>query len=116
MITKRAVLDVILIVFETQKSEIQTTIDKLNLQVKVDYFTISPNEDLGTADSLRLLGDKIKSNVMVMSCDVITDVDLSPALDLFRKHRAAICTVLYKPEGPELKTVVPGPKSKHKTG
>lgn len=106
----------ILIVFETQKSEIQAAIDKLSLQVKIDYFTISPNEDLGTADSLRLLGDKLKSNVMAMSCDVITDVDLSPALDLFRKHRAAICTVFYNPEAAEVKTAAPGPKSKHKTG
>lgn len=106
-------VDVILIILENQKNEIQNTLDKLDLDLKLDYVTVPSNEDIGTADSLRLIMDKIKSDVLVLSCDTITDVNLKDLLDLYRKHDASLCTLLFPPQQIEAVNV-PGPKSKHK--
>lgn len=108
------VLDVILIVAENQKTEIQNAIDKTNLNIKVDYFPIG-DEDLGTADSLRLIHEKIRSDVLVLSCDLVTDVNLSEVVNLFRQHDASLCALLFHPSSTE-QVVVPGPKAKHKPG
>ncbi|KRT82246.1 hypothetical protein AMK59_3733 [Oryctes borbonicus] len=105
--------DVILVVFENQKAEIQNAIEKNDLEIKIEYFTVPSNEDLGTADTLRLLVEKLKSDVIVMSCDLITDINLDNLLDLFRKHNASLCTLFFNPQLHE-PVVVPGPKSKHK--
>lgn len=108
-------LEVILIVLETQKTEIQAALDKTDLEIKIDYATIPSNDDLGTADSLRLIHDKIKSDVVVVSCDLISEVKLKGVLDLFRKHDASIVSLLLNP-GKQEQIVVPGPKAKHKPG
>lgn len=107
--------DVILVVYENQKGEIQSTLDKYDLEIKIEYFCIPSNEDLGTADSLRLLEERLKSDVIVMSCDLMTDININDVLDLFRKHNASLCTLLFNPLIQE-PVVVPGPKSKHKPG
>lgn len=104
-----------MVVFETQKAEIQSVIDKTDLVIKVEYFPIPSTEDLGTADTLRLLHEKLKSDVIVMSCDLISDINLNNVLDLFRKHDASLCTLFFNPQSQE-QIVIPGPKSKHKPG
>lgn len=108
-------VDVILIVLENQKNEIQNVLDKSDLEIRIDYFTIPGDEDLGTADSLRLIHDKIKSDVIILSCDLVSDVKLKGVLDLFRKHDATIASLLLKPEQTQQLTV-PGPKAKYKPG
>lgn len=109
------ITEVIVIITETQKVEVQTTLDKTDLNIKIDYFCISSNEDLGTADSLRLLGDKIVFDVVCVSCDLITDVDLSQAFNVFRKHNASVVSMFFNPQSND-GIVVPGPKAKHKPG
>lgn len=104
-----------MIVLESQKTEIQSALDKIDLEIKIDYFSIPDNEDLGTADSLRLLSDKLRSDVLVISCDFISDVNLKGVIDIFRSHGASIATLLAHPQHSE-SVVVPGPKSKHKPG
>ncbi|EFA10335.1 translation initiation factor eIF2B subunit gamma [Tribolium castaneum] len=104
--------DVILVVLENHKSEIQATLDKSELEIKIDYFPVSGKEDLGTADSLRLLHDRLKSDVLVISCDFITDFSLKGVLDVFRMHDASVASLFFHPHGGEL--TIPGPKSKHK--
>lgn len=89
--------------------------DKTDLEIKIDYTTIPPNDDLGTADSLKLIQDKIKSDVVVVSCDFVSDVKLKGVLDLFRKHDASVVSLLLK-QGKSEQIVVPGPKTKYKPG
>lgn len=98
---------------EGHRSEIQNTLDKSDLDIKIEYIPISGNEDFGTADSLRMIQDKIKSDVLVLSCDFITDVSLKGVLDIFRMHDASISMLLFHPQIGE-NILVPGPKSKHK--
>lgn len=100
-------------VAENAKNEIQAALDKTDLELKIDYCSIPSNEDLGTADSLRLLHDKIHSDIIVLSCDLITNVSLTNVVNLFRKHNATLCSLLFPPQTVD-NIQVPGPKGKHK--
>ncbi|KAJ2747439.1 Translation initiation factor eIF-2B subunit gamma [Coemansia sp. BCRC 34301] len=57
-------------------------------------------KDLGdvteSADALRLLAPQIKSDVIVVPCDLIVDVPAAHFLDMFRLRRPAISTLFYE--------------------
>lgn len=55
-----AFVDVLLIVLESQKTEIQQVLDKCGLTIKIEYVTIPSDSesDFGTAESLRHIKDK----------------------------------------------------------
>ncbi|CAG9862528.1 unnamed protein product [Phyllotreta striolata] len=110
---KSGFYEVILVVLENQKAEIQLALEKSDLEIKIDYFTIPDTGDLGTADSLRLIYDKLKSDVLVVSSDFISDVNLKGLLDTHRAHNASFTSLLIHPQHSEA-IIVPGPKSKHK--
>lgn len=105
-----------MVVLENRKQEIEACLDKTDLKIRIEYFTINSNEDLGTADSLRLLkaNNKIKRDLVVVSCDLITDFKLHNVLNQFRMHRASILSLFFKNE--EEPVAVPGPKQKYKPG
>lgn len=105
-----------MIVLESQKNEILQRVDKLPLKVKCDFITISSDSDYGTADALRSIGEKIKSDVLLISCDVLTDVDFYPVFNMFRTNDASVLSLFIsgaKGDG-STPVVVPGPKTKHK--
>ncbi|XP_050304314.1 translation initiation factor eIF-2B subunit gamma [Anthonomus grandis grandis] len=111
--------DAILIVLDNQKAEIQAALDKEidngSINLKIEFISIlEDKEDLGTADSLRLkeVQERLKSDVLVLSCDLVTDVNLGGILNLFRKNNASVATLMFPNQTGNV--VVPGPKSKHK--
>lgn len=50
--------DVIVVVLENERSEIQQTLERTPLKVKIDFVAIDSDSDFGTADSLRIIHDK----------------------------------------------------------
>ena len=101
------------IVSEPAKSEISSTLDKLNLKIKIDLISVS-EDDLGTADSLRLIHEKIKKDCLVISSDLIANVDITHFLNLYRKHNASITALLLPVPKISDDCVIAGPKSKQK--
>ncbi|KAM6199396.1 translation initiation factor eIF2B subunit gamma isoform 2-T2 [Sarcoramphus papa] len=93
------------------RKEIQKVLN-LDTKMKLDFVCISDNMDMGTADSLRHIHQKIKTDVLVLSCDLITDVDLYKVVDLFRTHDATLSMLMKKTQEPT--EVVPGQKGKKK--
>ncbi|KAI1236775.1 hypothetical protein IHE44_0015029 [Lamprotornis superbus] len=93
------------------RKEIQKMLN-LDTKMKLDFVCISDNMDMGTADSLRHIHQKIKTDVLVLSCDLITDVDLYEVVDLFRTHDATLSMLMKKTHEPT--EVVPGQKGKKK--
>lgn len=57
----------------------------------------------------------IKCDLVVVSCDTVTNIDLFAMLNCFRQNNASIVAQLFK-AGLEVDTVIPGPKMKHKIG
>jgi len=101
------------VVLEQERLEIQSALENTPLKLKLDYATIPSDSDFGTADSLRYIYDKIKSDFLVLSCDLVSNVNLYPLINKFREHDAALALLLF-PSGFESDVVMPGPKSKHK--
>lgn len=103
--------DALVIVQESQKAEIAQRIEKLPLDIKCEFVTIPANSDSpGTADSLKLLADKVQSDALLMSCDIVTDVDLFPMLQMFRSNNASV-TAMFIEDNNKI-TSVPGISSK----
>lgn len=101
---------------ETQKNEIAQRLDKLPLKLKYDFVTISSDSDYGTADALRSISERIKTDVLLLSCDVVTSVDFYPVLNMFRKNDASVVSLFINGSAADGSSgiVVPGPKTKHK--
>lgn len=57
--------EAIVIIQEEYENLITTSLSRLKLNIKLDYFRIK--EDLGTADSLRLIYDRIKVKIFISS-------------------------------------------------
>ncbi|XP_049630799.1 translation initiation factor eIF-2B subunit gamma [Suncus etruscus] len=85
---------------------------ELKMKMKTDIVCISDEADMGTADSLRHIYPKLKTDVLVLSCDLITDVALHEVVDLFRAHNASLAMLMRK--GQDCLQPVPGQKGKKK--
>ncbi|XP_076000953.1 translation initiation factor eIF2B subunit gamma [Genypterus blacodes] len=86
---------------------------KLDVKMKLDVVTVQEDGDMGTADALRHIQQKIKTDILVVSCDLITDVALHEVVDLFRAHNATLAMLMSKAH--EFTETVPGQKGKKKT-
>ncbi|CCJ29379.1 unnamed protein product [Pneumocystis jirovecii] len=59
------------------------------------YAPSSVDEALGTADVLRKVQDKIKSDFIVLSCDLVTNLPPHEILDFHRIHSPTVTSLLY---------------------
>ncbi|KAJ7332800.1 hypothetical protein JRQ81_014980 [Phrynocephalus forsythii] len=84
----------------------------LETKLKLDIVCIPEDADMGTADSLRHIHEKIKTDVLVLSCDLISDIALHEVVDLFRTHDATLSMLMKKAYEPT--ELVPGQKGKKK--
>ncbi|XP_073977354.1 eukaryotic translation initiation factor 2B subunit gamma [Rhodnius prolixus] len=109
--------DVIIVVLESNKTEILSALDKCSLKIKYDLVGIATGDDWGTADSFRYLEEtnRIKTDVLVVSCDLVTDINISPLLELYRKHDATLTAMFVHSGCSQSALPTPGPKSKHKS-
>ncbi|XP_061396538.1 translation initiation factor eIF-2B subunit gamma [Musca vetustissima] len=105
--------EAIVIVLESERSEIQLALERTSLKMKLDFVSIPSDSDFGTADSLRYVHDKIQSDFLVLSCDIVSNVSLFPLINKFRQHDASFTALLFK-SGFESDVTLPGPKTKHK--
>ncbi|KAK7495018.1 hypothetical protein BaRGS_00013658 [Batillaria attramentaria] len=98
MLERHGFQEAIVIVCETYKDEIRRVLkERCNVTMKLDFVGIPDTEDWGTADSLRHVREKISSsNVLVVGCDLLTDLNLMPAFNIFRKHDASVVVLLSK--------------------
>jgi mannose-1-phosphate guanylyltransferase/phosphomannomutase len=66
--------------------------------VRMTYVT--PTADLGTAGAVKFAAGELAEPVLVISGDVLTDFDLTAAVDFHRKRRAEATMVLTRVESP----------------
>ncbi|KAI5742033.1 hypothetical protein M8J77_002343 [Diaphorina citri] len=101
------------IVNESTKSEVTIALENTGLNIVPNILSIPAGEDWGTAESLKHFSEYFKSDLVVVSCDLLTNIDLQKVLNLYRKHNASITTLMFPYVSPAALTV-PGPKSKLK--
>uniref|UniRef100_A0A0A9WNQ6 Translation initiation factor eIF2B subunit gamma n=1 Tax=Lygus hesperus TaxID=30085 RepID=A0A0A9WNQ6_LYGHE len=108
--------ETLIVVQESSKTEISGALEKCGLKIKYDLVGIPGDEEWGTADSLRHLHEtgKIATDVLVISSDLVTDLNLDHLIDLYRKKDASVCG-LFAPAPASPIITTPGPKSKNKS-
>lgn len=58
MLQKHGFQEIIVVVLESQRAEIQQAVERLPLKVKFDFATIPSDSDYGTADAFRHIQDR----------------------------------------------------------
>jgi mannose-1-phosphate guanylyltransferase / phosphomannomutase len=66
--------------------------------VKIEYVT--SQEDLGTAGAIGLARRTLQETFLVIAADIVTDIDLSKAVQFHRDHKAAATITLSRVEDP----------------
>lgn len=106
--------EAIVVVSELTKFDVLASLDKLGLKIKAEVVGIPEADDLGTADSIRLIHEKIRTDFLVISCDLITNIDILEILNLYRKHNASIAALMLPAPKVQDDFVTPGPKNKQR--
>ncbi|KAH9515304.1 Eukaryotic translation initiation factor 2B, subunit 3 gamma, 58kDa [Bulinus truncatus] len=110
--------DIIIITRQSWHDQIQNalSVDGCPVRARLEYVEIQDTDDWGTADSLRYIADRIKTNVLVVTCDLVSDCDLSELMAVHRKNSSSFTVMLSQlPTTIIADTPVPGFKSKQKS-
>jgi len=65
-----------------------------DFKVKFKFVTIPDGEDSGTVGTLKYLKDIIKTDVIIISCDLITDAPFHRLADIHRTHDATLTALI----------------------
>jgi len=108
--------DAIVVVPDSARQEVARIPSTYGLNIKLDIFGIPGHQELGTADSLRLISDKITgTDILIVSGDLMLEESLRGVVDLHRMNNSSFTALLSKPMFDVKSAVVPGSKStKHK--
>ena len=91
------VVEVIVVVLESAHRQIRHVLQEVcHPRITIDFVTVPDEQDRGTADTLRHLAGlkKIVSDVLVISCDLVTDVPLHQLADMHRTQDASLTMML----------------------
>ena len=72
--------------------------DGSDFGVKIEYVT--SQEDLGTAGAVGLARASLQETFLVIAADIVTDIDLTKAVQYHREHKAAATITLSRVEDP----------------
>ncbi len=81
--------------------------------VGIDNEADNEDEEFGTANSLYLLKDKIFTDCVIVSCDLLTSLNLQTITSFFRVKNASFVTVLADNVEQSMEIPVPGAKGKY---
>jgi len=115
MLERAGFEEAIVLVLASYLAEATKLLKLCEVKIKLDLVAVPDQEFLGTADSLRLIKDKIKRDVLVVSCDLIMDVSLHHLANVYRTYDATVTMLLYSVPDQQADPPVPGPKSKKRT-
>jgi len=112
MLQTNGFTEAIVLVPESAKQEVNKLQERYNLSIKLDIVGIPGQEELGTADSLRLISEKLTgSHIVIVSGDLILEEGMRGMVDMHRMNNAAFTAMLSKSMFDLKNIVVPGAKS-----
>ncbi|KAH9399589.1 Eukaryotic translation initiation factor 2B, subunit 3 gamma, 58kDa [Tyrophagus putrescentiae] len=97
LLVRSEIKETFIIVLDNEEEAIRNAVNKLGLvgeKLTVTYVPLSHNSDCATAEALRTLGDKIEKNILILSCDTVTDLtSLAAFIRLFRLEMPTFCCI-----------------------
>ncbi|XP_022319260.2 translation initiation factor eIF2B subunit gamma-like [Crassostrea virginica] len=104
--------EAIIIVDTDDQTEIQRVLaESCSVKLHLNFVTVS-NNDEGTADVLREIRDKIQTDLLILPCDLITDISLHNIANLHRTHDASLTMLLSPLPAQFYEAGAPGARSK----
>lgn len=91
------IYDVIVVAHKVIGSKLSNYLHKVHvgaIQVELVLQEVSQDEEFGTLDALLLIKDRLKSDFILLSCDIISDISMAPLIETFRLERPSILTLL----------------------
>jgi len=89
--------DIIIIVRHSAAQKVSHILQSLfHSKMHFDICPIPDEEDMGTSEALVSIKDKIKTDILLLSCDMLTEVPLHRLVDLHRTYDTSM-TVLVVP-------------------
>lgn len=108
--------EAIVIVLDSYFAEAQKLLVEIcDVKMRLDFVSIPDQAYMGTADSLRHIKDKIKRDVLLISCDLIMDISLHNIANIFRTNDASVTMLLCSAPEQSTEIPVPGPKTKKRS-
>jgi len=112
MLQTNGFTEAIVLVPEAAKQEVNKIQERYNLSIKLEIVGIPGQEELGTADSLRLISDKLTgSHIVIVSGDLMLEESMRGMVDMHKMNNASFTAMLSKPMFDLKNIVVPGAKS-----
>ncbi|KAH3741886.1 hypothetical protein DPMN_048616, partial [Dreissena polymorpha] len=102
----------IVVVLSSYVTETQKLLEMCGVTMKLDIVGIPDQDYMGTADTLRYIKDRIKRDVLVVSCDLVMEVSLHHVANIFRTYDATVTMLLCSPSDQPADVAIPGPKFK----
>ncbi|OWF56358.1 translation initiation factor eIF-2B subunit gamma-like [Mizuhopecten yessoensis] len=113
MLERAGFEEAIVVVLDSQAAEIRKAL--VGVKLRLDFVSIPDANYWGTADSLRYLKDKVKRDLLIISCDLITDISIHQIANIHRKYDATV-TMLLSPIPSQYRDIpTPGPKAKKRS-
>lgn len=108
-----------MVVISSALGQIQSAMSRCDLKINIEYVAIpsDASEDWGTAESLQYLisQERIKSDMVLLSCDIFTNGNLNQLLVTYRQHDASLAALFMQPlDDPTQNEPAPGAKNKYK--
>jgi translation initiation factor eIF-2B subunit gamma len=85
---------VLVIVPDAHQQEISEEIRNQGLEIRIDYFPVPMDQQLGTAESLILAKDKLITDLIVLSCDIVTDFPLIKLITMYRDQNPSLIALI----------------------
>jgi len=116
MLQSAGFTEAIVIVPDYARQEVSKVPGLYNLSIKLDIVGVPAQQELGTADSLRLVSEKLTgTDIVIVSGDLVMEESMRGMVDMHRMNSSAFTALLAKPMFDVKTAVVPGAKTtKHK--
>ncbi len=98
LLKKHGFDDLVVVLYHQPDSIREYFGDGSKFGVKIEYVT--SQEDLGTAGAIGLARQTLQETFLVIAADIVTDIDLSKAVQFHRDHKATATITLSRVEDP----------------
>ena len=104
--------------FDRIRSSVQSFITIYNLPIKLDYVCLptEKHKEMGTADALRYIQPQIKSDLLILPCDILIDIHLQKFADIHRCYNSTLTVLLAPQTNPSSPDASGGAAKSYKAG
>jgi len=88
--------NLIVVVRSNVSAKVSQVLHSLFSNVSFDVVSLPDDQDVGTVDALRLVKGKIKTDVLIVSSDMMTDIPLHQLVDTHRTYDANLTAMFAK--------------------